>query len=204
MLPPSGRRFRVVLADPPWSFADKITMSKVRRGAASQYATMGLQDLKQLHAHLAPLLEDDALLTLWFVSCQAAEALALMRCWGFVQKQIWTWEKTKKDGTGQAFGMGRLARGCTEHLFVGTRGKVLKHVRDHTQRTSFRHPALPHSQKPDNVHQMLDLMFPGERKLELFARRPRPIGDWTCLGNQCEGDGQDIRVSLQKLQCERS
>ena len=193
------RKFRVVLADCPWDFDDKLTMSKVRRGAASQYATMGLSDLGLLREQLSPVLEDDALLALWFVSCQAFDGLTLMASWGFEQKQIWTWEKTKKDGTGQAFGMGRIARGCTEHLYVGTRGSITRHVKNKSQRTSFQHPKLPHSRKPDNVHRMLDAMFPGEAKLELFARRPWPVEGWTCLGNQCEGDGRDIRESLQEL-----
>ena len=190
-------KFRVVLADPPWSFSDSLTMSTVKRGAGSQYSTMSLNELSDMRALLLPLLEDDAVLALWFVSCQARAALEVMNEWGFVQKQIWTWEKTKKDGTGQAFGMGRIARGCTEHLFVGTRGRISKHLKNKSQRTSFQHPALPHSQKPDNVHQMLDLMFPGESKLEIFARRPRL--NWTTLGNQCEGDGRDIHFSLQEL-----
>ena len=100
MKPLSATKFRVVLADPPWSFTDKLTMSKVRRGAGSQYATMGLSDLRLLREQLSPVLEDDALLALWFVSCQAQEALSVMSRWGFKQKQIWTWEKIKKDGTG--------------------------------------------------------------------------------------------------------
>ena len=172
-------------------------MSSVRRGADSQYDTLSIGQLAHMVHVLRPLLEDDAILAMWFVACQAQEALDLMRCWGFTQKQIWTWEKTKKDGTGQAFGMGRIARGCTEHLFVGTRGSITKHLKNRSQRTSFQHPALPHSQKPDNVHQMLDTMFPGENKLELFARRPR--AKWTTLGNQCAGDGQDITASLKAL-----
>ena len=196
-MPTSGSKFRVILADPPWGFTDALTMSKVRRGAASQYSTMSLNELSDMRELLLSVLEDDALLALWFVSCQALDGLTLMSSWGFEQKQIWTWEKTKKDGTGQAFGMGRIARGCTEHLYVGTRGSIMRHVKNRSQRTSFQHPKLPHSQKPDNVHRMLDVMFPGENKLELFARRPRL--NWTTLGNQCDGDGRDIHFSLQEL-----
>jgi hypothetical protein len=30
-------KFNVIIADPPWKFDDKLTMSSVKRGAESQY-----------------------------------------------------------------------------------------------------------------------------------------------------------------------
>ena len=34
------KRYQVVVADPPWHFKDKLTMSGVKRGAASHYETL--------------------------------------------------------------------------------------------------------------------------------------------------------------------
>ena len=187
-------KFRKIIADPPWAFGDALTMSAVKRGSESNYAVLSIAELLALGPLVSSVCEDDAVLALWFVSAQVGTALQVMTAWGFEQKQLWTWVKTKKDGTGLAFGMGRLARNCTENLLVGTRGKVYRHLKDHGQRNAFFHPATQHSVKPDNVHEMLDTMFPGEPGLELFARRQR--AGWTTWGGECPGDKRDIRDVL--------
>lgn len=50
-----------------------------------------------------------------------------------------------------------------------------------------------HSRKPDDVHIRTDLMYPTQRKIELFARREYP--GWVCLGN--EVTGLDIMEDLE-------
>jgi hypothetical protein len=51
---------------------------------------------------------------------------------------------------------------------------------------------LAHSRKPDDLHTMLERMYPGGPFLELFARRAVP--GWTCVGMECE-DG--VRADLR-------
>lgn len=59
---------------------------------------------------------------------------------------------------------------------------------------AIRAPLDEHSKKPDDVHKRIDLMYPNETKLEMFARRVwRP--DWAHIGNEI--DGLDIRDALQ-------
>lgn len=182
--------FRVVIADPPWQFGDKLTMSDVARGAEASYSTMTLQDIAGLKVELWCM--PDALLALWVPSSMLTDGLAVMSSWGFKQKQIYTWCKTSKSEDGLAFGMGRYFRGCTEHALIGTRGKVAKLVQSKSERNAELSPGMPHSRKPDTLHERLERMLPGPY-LELFARRSRP--GWTCVGNEAPGcEGVDIRT----------
>ena len=60
------------------------------------------------------------------------------------------------------------------------------------------HPGLPHSQKPEDLQDSLELMFPERNKLEIFARRHRP--GWNCIGNEAPMTlGEDIRDSIDEL-----
>jgi len=180
------KRFKVIVADPPWSFDDKLTMSDVKRGAESQYDTLSLEDIKNLPVN--NWADENAILALWVPSSLIQDGLDTMKAWGFTQKQIYTWVKiTKNNNLG--FGMGRHFRGCTEHALIGTRGVIAPFSK--SERNCDLHLSLKHSQKPEQLQDKLELMYTGPY-LELFARRDR--SSWHCVGNECSGTlGLDIR-----------
>jgi N6-adenosine-specific RNA methylase IME4 len=180
--------FRVIIADPPWAFSDKLKMEKVKRGAEANYATLGIKDILALP--VAEWAMKDALLALWVPSSLLQDGMDVLKAWGFEQKQIYTWVKMTRTNK-VAFGMGRQFRGATEHALIGTRGKPKPESK--SQRNVDLSPALAHSAKPGRLHDRLELMYPEGPFLELFARRGRP--GWTCVGNQSpDYAGVDIRA----------
>ncbi len=92
----SERKFQVIVADCPWVFSDKIDMISTPRGAAANYKTISISDIKNL-----PISEiadpNGALLALWVPSSLLQEGLDVMTTWGFKHKQTYIWVKTKKD-----------------------------------------------------------------------------------------------------------
>lgn len=88
-------KFRVITADPPWSFGDNLSMSKVKRGASANYNTVSIPELKELPVE--ELAEDDAILVLWVPSSLLSDGIAVMEAWGFRQTQTHIWVKTKKQ-----------------------------------------------------------------------------------------------------------
>lgn len=185
-------KYRMIVADPPWKFGDKLRMSGRKRGAEDKYArVMTLQQLCDLPVVSA--CEEDAVLGLWFPAAFSLEASSLMYEWGFRQTQIWPWLKMR-PGTNEilvseletalVFGLGRLGRGCMEHVMLGVRGKVYQHVSSRSERGVVVHPQLPHSVKPENFQDKLERIIPTGERLELFARRQRP--GWTCVGLEME------------------
>lgn len=180
-------KFRVVVADPPWEFNDKLKMSAVKRGAEANYNTLDQLSLEDIPVD--NWTQPNAVLALWVPSALIAQGLYLMTAWGFQEKQIFTWVKTsKKELPGLAFGMGRHFRNCTEHALIGIKGKISP--KNKSMRNICFAQNLKHSQKPELLQNMLEEMYDGPY-LELFARRDRP--NWTCIGNEIPGNSIDIR-----------
>lgn len=207
-------RFRVIVSDPPWNFSDRLTMADVKRGASSNYAVLKNSVIKSLDVKSIAM--DDAILALWCPSSLLDVGLEVMHEWGFEFKQTHIWVKTKKKpfafisklkeflftketaedlNSCLAFGMGRLFRQTHEIALIGTRGKIYQHLKDKSQRSVHFYVATRHSEKPENLQDMLDKMFDGP-KLEMFARRSRP--GWECVGLECS-PSEDIRIALERL-----
>lgn len=98
-----SKYFDVVVADPPWSFSDKLTMSDVKRGASSNYSTMTINDIKALKVNQLAN-PDGCVLALWCPSSLLMDGLEVMKGWGFNHKQSYIWVKTKKDLASEVFG----------------------------------------------------------------------------------------------------
>jgi N6-adenosine-specific RNA methylase IME4 len=95
--------------------------------------------------------------------------------------------------------MGNYFRQCHEVALIGTRGKIHSQVKNKSMRSVIFEVNHRHSQKPEELQDRLEQMFPGcTGRLEIFARRNR--AGWLCLGNDSPlTKGEDIRDSLQDL-----
>lgn len=157
---------RVVVADPPWSFGDKLGA----RGAESNYPTMTIDDIARFLGKFR--VADDALLFLWRVSSQVKEAYAVCDAWGFTPKSELVW--VKKTPTNKVhFGMGRYVRMSHESCIIGARGKALSLIKSHSVRSVFEAPIGEHSEKPDRFFEIVEELTLHGPYLELFARKRR-------------------------------
>ena len=166
--------FRVITADPPWSFGDKLPGNT--RGAEKNYQVLSVD---QVCAFTLPPIADDALLFLWRVSSQVEEANRVVRAWGFVPKTEIVW--VKKTNTGKRhFGMGRIVRAEHETCIVAKRGRpeiLAKNIR-----STFEAPTGRHSEKPETFYRDIVEKLSAGPYVELFGRRLRE--GWTVLGNE--------------------
>src|SRR5690606_25657194 len=69
-------------------------MDSVKRGAESQYPTLNLKAIKEMK--VKDISADNSVLILWVPGSLLQEGLDVMSAWGFNQKQIHVWVKTKK------------------------------------------------------------------------------------------------------------
>ncbi len=107
-----------------------------------------------------------------------------------------------------SFYMGHYFRQTHEIVLVGVRGKMASKIKNKSQRSVFLGPIGKHSEKPEALQDMLELMFPLNdsqnpvKACELFARRNRE--NWVCRGNEVPGKhfGEDIRESIEQLKNE--
>lgn len=214
-------KFDVIVADPPWSFNDKLKMSAVKRGVDLHYPLLNSESIKCLRVD--ELASEPSVLALWVPSSHIKNGLDTTRNWGFTPKQTWIWVKTKNDpfvglkkelkksndlfqtidhfdiNNVLSFNMGHTFRQTHEICIIATKGTGLsKIIENRSQRSVFLGPAKKHSEKPESLQNSLDAMFPNANKLEMFARRKRK--GWTCVGNQCPGTiNEDIRESIERI-----
>ncbi len=176
--------FKVVCADPPWPFNDKLPGET--RGAIKNYKTMRVQDIMDFPL---PAIADDAVLFMWKVASMPQEALYVISAWGFTPKTEVVWLKKTVHGK-RWFGMGHTLRAEHETAIVATKGRP--HVKNHSTRSTFMtevdfaglsDTVQRHSQKPDKFYEIVESLFDGPY-LELFARQTRE--GWTSIGDELE------------------
>lgn len=179
-----GRKFKTVLADPPWRFTNRTGKMAPEHKRLNRYDTMTTDEICQLP--VADVVDTTAHLYLWTPNALLPDALRVMSVWGFEYKTNLVWHKIRKDGGSDGRGVGFYFRNVTELVLFGVRGKnarTLPPGRRQVNLISSR--KREHSRKPDEQYELIESCSPGPY-LEMFARGIRP--DWTYWGNQANED----------------
>lgn len=166
--PPDERPVPVIYADPPWRYDFAVSDS---RKIENQYPTMTVDEI----AKVDPAPTEDAVLFMWVTSPKLREGLQVMEAWGFTYKTSMVWVKPQ-------IGMGYYARSQHEWLLIGALGHLPAPEPDVRPSSVIDGRRTEHSAKPD-LRPVLDAMYPGLMKREMFSRRPAS-GLWLVHGNQ--------------------
>lgn len=178
---PAHPKFRAIVCDPPWEFCQRSGNGKWG-GAAQHYPLMSLERIKAMP--VKDLADDNAHLWLWCTSNTIADALEVIKEWGFRQITTFTWCKPR-------LGTGNYLRSSTEICLFAVRGKLPAQYRSQIN-WLIGYPT-EHSEKPREFISIVERVSPGPY-LELFCRRrPASTEKWYCWGNQCE-DGSDLFI----------
>lgn len=167
-------KFRVIYADPPWSYSN----SGFAQSAEAIYPTMPTEEISTLD--IPSLSADDAVLFLWATAPNVTEAFKVMEAWGFSHVENMVWKKNRAPGLGWWLSV------IHEWLLIGIRGRP-GHPKEKPV-SVFESPVLAHSEKPRLVYELIESMFPGvldeSYYIELFARNSRR--GWKAWGNEIE------------------
>jgi len=173
-------KYRVILADPPWSFATWSDRGK-GKSADRHYSVMTLNDICRLP--VADRVEDDAVLFLWATWPTIFWSQKVIEAWGFTYSGLaWEWIKFNPVTGKYAFGCGYGTRKNVEPCLLARRGKPV--LKNRSVRDFLFSPRRAHSQKPDEQYGLIEAMFDGPY-LEMFARQRR-FG-WDAWGNEVPG-----------------
>lgn len=164
--PPDERPVSVIYADPPWRYDFAHSDS---RKIENQYPTMSVEEI----AALDPAPEEDAVLFMWVTSPKLLEGLQVMEAWGFKYRTSMVWVKPQ-------IGMGYYARGQHELLLIGALGSLPAPAPENRPPSVIDGRRTEHSAKPD-LRPVIDGMYPGLWKREMFSRRPAD-GLWLTHG----------------------
>ena len=167
------KKYKTIYADPPWP---ERGGGKIKRGADRHYPLMRIEDIAALP--VTDLADPEGChLYLWATNNYLPAALEVMAAWGFRYITTITWIKDR-------MGLGQYFRGMTEHCLFGVLGKLSYKTIDGKRQqgtTGFYAPKGRHSQKPEEMRQMIEKVSYGPR-IELFARQIAP--GWDAWGNE--------------------
>ena len=178
------KKYKIIYADPPWSYKVWSRETGLGRSAESHYKTMDKEDIQNLNVQ--SICEEDCVLFLWVTAPCLLEGIELIKKWGFEYKTIgFNWVKKNKKSDKWFFGMGYYTRANSELCLLATKGKSLKRIsRSVHQIVDDR--ILRHSEKPDSVRKKIVELFGDLQRIELFAREKKK--GWDCWGNEVKSD----------------
>lgn len=175
-----GRKFKTILADPPWRFVNRTGKMAPEHKRLSRYGTMTTREICDLP--VTEVLDRTAHLYLWTPNALLPDALKVMEAWGFEYKTNLVWHKIRKDGGSDGRGVGFYFRNVTEMILFGVRGPSPRTLAPGRRQVNFlASRKREHSRKPDEQYDLIESCSPGPY-LEMFARGTRR--NWTYWGNQ--------------------
>jgi len=172
-----NKKFDIIYADPPWHYngklqfdksstsVDRIDLSKniFISSAAFKYPTLKTSELMKIPIH--EIAKDDCLLFMWTTNPHLAQSIELGRAWGFEYKTVaFVWDKMNHNP-------GQYTLSNCELCLVFKRGRIPKPRGARNIQQLVRSLRKNHSEKPIEVIQAIEKMFPTQERIELFARR---------------------------------
>lgn len=169
-------KFVVLYADPPWRY-ENPPMGGSNRSIENHYPTLELDGICALP--VGDIAHDNAVLFMWATNPKLYECMQVLDAWGFNYRTDMVWVKDK-------IGMGYHCREQHESLLIAKRGELPPPAVEDRPSSIINAPRGEHSAKPPIVYDIIDRMYPGVRKIELFGRAPEQRPLWATWGNQAE------------------
>ncbi len=166
--PMPDKRYAVIYADPPWRYDFAETDN---RKIENQYPTMTEGEIAELDVPAA----DDAVLFMWATNPKLREAFTVLDGWGFDYVTNMVWIKDR-------IGMGYYARSRHELLLIAKRGSLPVPLPANRPDSVIEGRRAEHSAKPLHLYDVIERMYPGFAKIELFCRSPHD--GWDAWGNE--------------------
>ena len=161
MLQFPNKKYNIIYADPPWSFATWSLKGKEKKSAENHYDTMNIQDIYNLPIHT--ICKDDCILFLWVTYPLLLQGIDTIKHWGFTYKTCGYW-----------------TRANNEICLLATKGKP-KRVSKSVHQIVYE-PIDKHSKKPNCVRERIVELCGDLPRIELFARQKHE--GWDAWGNE--------------------
>lgn len=165
-------KYNVLLVDPPWEY--KSDMASGRK-SLDHYPSMSNEELMSMD--IKSMCENECVLYMWTTTPNLDAAIGIGKSWGFDYKQVaFVWDKVNPCCGNYTMPQVELVL-----VFRPRKGKLPKRSKTNVRQV-ITEKKREHSRKPEYVQDMLDLMYPTAKKIELFARRKRD--GWDAWGNE--------------------
>jgi N6-adenosine-specific RNA methylase IME4 len=190
------KKYDIIYVDPPWDYGGKLQFDKSSKSAdkidigkkifissaSFKYPTVKTKDLKKIP--LSEIAKEDCLLFMWVTNPHLAQGIELGQAWGFNYRTVaFVWDKMMHNP-------GQYTLSYCELCLVFKKGKIPqpRGLRNIKQLVST--PRTDHSEKPLQILENIEKMFPSQDKIELFARH-KPEG-WDVWGLDVQEVYEDV------------
>jgi len=174
-------KYGTILIDPPWRFANRTGKMAPEHKRLHRYDTMSFEAIAALP--VGGLAAEKSHLYLWCPNALVAEALEIMKGWGFTYKTNIVWYKVRKDGGPDGRGVGFYFRNVTELVLFGIKGRIRTLDPGRSQVNIIVTRKQEHSRKPDDLYGIIERCSPGPY-CELFGRHR--MRGWTQWGDELD------------------
>ena len=172
--------FQILMIDPPW----KKKKGGLRRVTPNQtreldYATMSTKEIFMLlDNEIFSKADNPHCVFIWTIEQYLLECEAFMQKRNYKRHCRFIWNKT--NGVAPAF----TVRFTHEYLIWYYKSPLLAVARECRGKlqTVFSEKPREHSRKPDYAYEMIERLYPGSRKLDVFSREKRSA--WEQFGNE--------------------
>lgn len=177
--------FDIILMDPPWRIKggqknDSQFMFANNRFCL-EYDTMSNEQIASLNIGT---LSEKGFMFLWILGNQIKSACEMLSKWGYDLVDIIVWVKTKNGRVYLSHGYYLMH--SFEICLVGYKCPSRKRVEYFSKVSNniIFADVRSKSQKPDELYEIIELMMPGAKRLEIFARNNNLRHGWFSIGNQ--------------------
>jgi N6-adenosine-specific RNA methylase IME4 len=194
-----GGRYKLVYVDPAWEYYGDPDKPQA---AGKHYNTVPIEEMMALPVR--QLMDGDGVVFMWATGPKLAEAIDLLRAWGFHYRGIaYVWIKTTRDGRvieGQGI-RPSFVKQLDELVIVGStqpEGRTLPILTESQGQNIFEpRPDGVHSRKPEEARWRIEELFGDIPRIELFARCR--YSGWDAWGLEADGPMPSSQAKSPKL-----
>ena len=189
----------VIVMDPPWRIkgAQQNDSSFMFSNSKFnlEYDTLSNQEIMNLKVER---LSKKGFLFLWILSNQINTAYEMLNKWGYevVDQIVWVKLKDSKIKLSHGYYFMHSFEMCLVG-FKSPPGEPIEYNTKISNDVLFGEVRAK-SQKPEELYELVDVLMPGSRKIELFARNHNLRPGWFSLGNQL---GETFEKWYNIVQC---
>ena len=192
------KTFDIIYADPPWDYNGKLQFDKSGKSAHNtgfsknifissaifKYPTLKTSELMKFP--IQQISKNDCLLFMWTSNPHLAQAIQLGETWGFEYKTVaFIWDKMVHNP-------GQYTLSYCELCLVFKRGRIPRPRGARNIKQLVRCQRGAHSQKPQQVRENIEKMFPTQDRIELFARENSE--GWSAWGLDVITDNEKLTL----------
>ena len=192
--------FDIIMMDPPWRIKggqkNDSQFMFANNKFCLEYDTMSNDQIALLDIKC---LSKKGFMFLWILGNQINIACKMLNKWGYDLVDLIIWVKTKRGKVYLSHGYYLMH--SYEICLVGYKCPTGQHVEYFSKVSNnlIFSEVTGKSQKPVEIYEIIEMMMPGARKLEIFARNNNLRKGWMSLGNQL---GEEFHHWTNRVNCD--